>query len=193
MIAHRICIGLNSQCVVAQTLQLDVAIPAQRMLASYSFRAPLHLCFSSGRSEPLLFRSRSTFREHYIGRPRIPFTTFRQLASGSTTYKTRVALENPCKERQGILIGQLKDRRVSKHPHFYSRDACHCASALYPGTTVQFCTPTSSSPGDQRPRRRAGPVSRSNTRDGLVLPLLTLQALDLALGHPSNHGHGGPL
>jgi hypothetical protein len=27
----------------------------------------------------------------------------------STTYKTRVALENPCKKRQGIVIGQLKD------------------------------------------------------------------------------------
>jgi hypothetical protein len=26
----------------------------------------------------------------------------------STTYKTLVALEKPCKERQGILIGQLK-------------------------------------------------------------------------------------
>jgi Predicted membrane protein (DUF2127) len=25
----------------------------------------------------------------------------------STTYKTRVALENPCKKRQGIVIGQL--------------------------------------------------------------------------------------
>jgi hypothetical protein len=31
----------------------------------------------------------------------------------STTYKTRVALEKPCKERLGIVIGQLKDRRVS--------------------------------------------------------------------------------
>src|SRR5215467_6582808 len=30
----------------------------------------------------------------------------------STTYKTRVALEKPCKKRQGILVGQLKDRRV---------------------------------------------------------------------------------
>jgi len=29
----------------------------------------------------------------------------------STTYKTRVALEKPCKERQGILIGQSKDNR----------------------------------------------------------------------------------
>jgi hypothetical protein len=27
----------------------------------------------------------------------------------STTYKTRVALEKPCKQRQGIVIGQLKD------------------------------------------------------------------------------------
>jgi hypothetical protein len=27
----------------------------------------------------------------------------------STSYKTRVALENPCKKRQGIVIGQLKD------------------------------------------------------------------------------------
>jgi hypothetical protein len=27
----------------------------------------------------------------------------------STTYGTRVALENPCKKRQGIVIGQLKD------------------------------------------------------------------------------------
>ena len=27
----------------------------------------------------------------------------------STTYKTRVALEKPCKERLGIAIGQLKD------------------------------------------------------------------------------------
>jgi hypothetical protein len=30
----------------------------------------------------------------------------------STTYKTRVATEKPCKERLGIVIGQLKDRRV---------------------------------------------------------------------------------
>jgi hypothetical protein len=30
----------------------------------------------------------------------------------STTYKTRVALEKPCKKRLGILIGQLKDSRV---------------------------------------------------------------------------------
>ena len=29
----------------------------------------------------------------------------------TTTYKTRVALEKPCKECEGILIGQLKDRR----------------------------------------------------------------------------------
>ena len=29
----------------------------------------------------------------------------------STTYKTRVALEKPCKKRQGIVIGQLKDSR----------------------------------------------------------------------------------
>src|SRR5882762_10759608 len=29
----------------------------------------------------------------------------------SITYKTRVALENPCKERLGSIIGQLKDRR----------------------------------------------------------------------------------
>jgi hypothetical protein len=29
----------------------------------------------------------------------------------STTYKTRVATENPCKERWGTVIGQLKDRR----------------------------------------------------------------------------------
>jgi hypothetical protein len=28
---------------------------------------------------------------------------------GITTYKTRGALENPCKKRQGIVIGQLKD------------------------------------------------------------------------------------
>ena len=27
----------------------------------------------------------------------------------TTTYKTRVALEKPCKERQGTLIGQLTD------------------------------------------------------------------------------------
>jgi len=27
----------------------------------------------------------------------------------STTYKTWVALEKPCKQRQGIVIGQLKD------------------------------------------------------------------------------------
>jgi hypothetical protein len=27
----------------------------------------------------------------------------------STTYKTRVALDKPCKEYQGILIGQPKD------------------------------------------------------------------------------------
>ena len=32
----------------------------------------------------------------------------------STTYKTRVALEKPCKERLGIVFGQLKDRRVLK-------------------------------------------------------------------------------
>ena len=29
----------------------------------------------------------------------------------STTYKTRVALERPCKKRQEVLIGQLKDSR----------------------------------------------------------------------------------
>jgi len=27
----------------------------------------------------------------------------------TTTYKTRVALEKPCKKRQGTVIGQLKD------------------------------------------------------------------------------------
>jgi hypothetical protein len=27
----------------------------------------------------------------------------------STTYKTRVALDKPCKKRLGIAIGQLKD------------------------------------------------------------------------------------
>jgi hypothetical protein len=32
----------------------------------------------------------------------------------STTYKTRVALEKPCKECLGIVIGQLKDSRVWK-------------------------------------------------------------------------------
>jgi hypothetical protein len=26
-----------------------------------------------------------------------------------TTYKTRVALEKPCKKREGIVIGQSKD------------------------------------------------------------------------------------
>ncbi len=31
----------------------------------------------------------------------------------TTTYKTRVAREKPCKERVGILIGQLKDSRRS--------------------------------------------------------------------------------
>jgi hypothetical protein len=31
-----------------------------------------------------------------------------------TTYKTRVALEKPCKECLGIVIGQLKDSRVWK-------------------------------------------------------------------------------
>ena len=31
----------------------------------------------------------------------------------STTYKTRVALENPCRKRQGIVIGQLKDSDTS--------------------------------------------------------------------------------
>jgi hypothetical protein len=30
-----------------------------------------------------------------------------------TTYKTRVALENPCKKRQGIVIGQLKDSELA--------------------------------------------------------------------------------
>ncbi len=30
----------------------------------------------------------------------------------STTYKARVALEKPCKKRQGIVIGQVKDSRV---------------------------------------------------------------------------------
>jgi len=29
----------------------------------------------------------------------------------STTYKTRVATEKACKERLGIVIGQLKDRQ----------------------------------------------------------------------------------
>ena len=32
----------------------------------------------------------------------------------STTYKTRVALEKPCKECLGIFIGQLKDSRVCR-------------------------------------------------------------------------------
>jgi hypothetical protein len=32
----------------------------------------------------------------------------------TTTYKTRVALEKPCKERQGIVIGQLKDSHELK-------------------------------------------------------------------------------
>ncbi len=27
----------------------------------------------------------------------------------TTTYKTRVALENSCKKQKGIVIGQLKD------------------------------------------------------------------------------------
>jgi hypothetical protein len=31
----------------------------------------------------------------------------------STTYKTRVVLEKPCKEHEEILIGQLTDSRVS--------------------------------------------------------------------------------
>jgi hypothetical protein len=30
----------------------------------------------------------------------------------TTTYKTRVALEKPCKERLGIVIGQLKDSHI---------------------------------------------------------------------------------
>ena len=30
----------------------------------------------------------------------------------STTYKTRVATQKPCKERLGSVIGQLKDRRI---------------------------------------------------------------------------------
>jgi len=30
----------------------------------------------------------------------------------STTYKTLVALEKPCKKRYGIVIGQLKDSRL---------------------------------------------------------------------------------
>ena len=32
-----------------------------------------------------------------------------QILVSSTTYKTQVAPEKPCKKRQGILIGQLKD------------------------------------------------------------------------------------
>jgi hypothetical protein len=32
----------------------------------------------------------------------------------STTYKTRVALENPCKKRQGIVIGQPKDSELER-------------------------------------------------------------------------------
>jgi len=36
----------------------------------------------------------------------------------STTYKTRVATEKPCKERLGIVIGQLKDRRGWKLVNF---------------------------------------------------------------------------
>jgi hypothetical protein len=32
----------------------------------------------------------------------------------STTYKTRVATQKPCKERMGSVIGQLKDRRIWK-------------------------------------------------------------------------------
>ena len=30
----------------------------------------------------------------------------------STTYKTRVATQKPCKERLGSVIGHLKDRRI---------------------------------------------------------------------------------
>jgi hypothetical protein len=30
----------------------------------------------------------------------------------STTYKTRVATQKPCREHLAIVIGQLKDRRV---------------------------------------------------------------------------------
>jgi hypothetical protein len=43
----------------------------------------------------------------------------------STAYKTRVALEKPCKERKGTLIGQSQDRRIfcscrSSRHHFRS-------------------------------------------------------------------------
>jgi hypothetical protein len=37
-----------------------------------------------------------------------------QAIGNSTTHKTRVALEKPCKERKRTLIGQSQDRRVLK-------------------------------------------------------------------------------
>jgi hypothetical protein len=46
----------------------------------------------------------------------------------STSYKTRVALENPCKKHQGIVIGQLRDRRVSKHSNSGSGSGCRATS-----------------------------------------------------------------
>jgi hypothetical protein len=38
----------------------------------------------------------------------------------TTTYKTRVATQKPCKEYQGILIGQVKDRRPDVTIYFCS-------------------------------------------------------------------------
>ena len=46
----------------------------------------------------------------------------------TTTYKTRVALEKPCKEHQGTLIGQLTDSRVSK-PNLPTRLATRSGSS----------------------------------------------------------------
>ena len=49
-----------------------------------------------------------------------------QILAISTTCKTRVALEKPCKERQGIVIGQLKDSHDVKR-EFYNFEDIGCS------------------------------------------------------------------
>jgi len=50
----------------------------------------------------------------------------------STTYKTRVALEKPCKDRLGTLIGQLKDRLSCAARGFRLRRNLPGASSVNP-------------------------------------------------------------
>src|SRR5213594_1575376 len=54
-----------------------------------------------------------------------------QVIGISTTYKTRVATEKPCKERIGSVIGQIKDRRVfEKQLRKNSNRALNCVLIL---------------------------------------------------------------